>query len=144
MKHYNNHYSSSRTYYKSLQGKNTKNLNSSKIEVDTLEFYLEKFLSITYKHLSPLFEGDETLTSYKNEAINNFIDKETDEQISKHTPSWIQSIITFFINFFRNYSPTPSKVNAFKPINSTTKSTNRNNVTKHRLTNNFIQNKSSP
>lgn len=81
-----------------------------------MEVYLEKFLSMTYKYLSPIFEDDEIMTSFKNETTTNFIDKKVDEQIIEHTPSWIQSFVTYFIELYDKYFPKPSENKALKII----------------------------
>ena len=144
MKHYSNHHSKSREYYKGLQKNNLKNLNSKTKKLDKTEVYLEKFLSMTYKYLSPIFEDDDVMTSFKNETTTNFIDKKVDEQIIEYTPSWIQSFITFFIELYDKYFPKPSGIKLLKIINHISKFINSNNVVKHKMTNNFILNKSSP
>lgn len=144
MKHYSNHHSSSREYYKDLQRNSHKNLNTKTKKLDKTEVYLEKFLSMTYKYLSPIFEDDDVMTSFKNETTTNFIDKKVDEQIIEYTPSWIQSFITFFIELYDKYFPKPSGIKLLKIINHISKFINLNNVVKHKMTNNFILNKSSP
>tara|TARA_B100000809_G_scaffold66180_1_gene62876 strand:- start:2137 stop:2571 length:435 start_codon:yes stop_codon:yes gene_type:complete len=143
MNHYSNHHSSSRTYYKDLQNNSSKNLNLSKTKTRTLESYLEKFLSRTYKYLSPIFEDDDVMTNLKSETTPRFIDPEIEKQINKHSSSSIESRFTFFINLFRNNPKKSTKINANKPMNSIVNSPKRNNVRKQPLTNNFVLNKSS-
>jgi hypothetical protein len=144
MKHYSNHYSSSRTYYEDLQRNNYKDLNSSKKKLDTLEFHLEKFLMITYKHLSPIFEDDEVMTSFKTETTNNYIDKSIDEHISTYTPSWVQRIAAFFTHLCqKHFSPRP-KNKLSKTIKYFMDILNEKSETKHKQKSSFILNKSSP
>ena len=116
MKHYSNHHSSSREYYNDLQKNSPKNLNSRTKKLDKMEVYLEKFLSMTYKYLSPIFEDDEIMTSFKNETTTNFIDKKVDEQIIEYIPSWTQIFFTFFIELYDKYFPKPSENKALKII----------------------------
>jgi len=144
MKHYSNHHSTSREFYKELQHKKPENLNKKNNKLDKTEIYLEKFLSMTYKYLSPIFEDEDVMTSFKNETTNNYIDKNVDDQIIKHTPSWIQSIISFFINLYDKLFPKPSEFKVLKIIKYFSKFTDKTNVTKHKMANNFILNKSSP
>ena len=144
MKHYNNHHSSSRTYYKDLQRNSSKNLNSSNNKLDKTELYLERFLSVTYKYLSPIFEDNEVMTSFKNDTTNNYIDEKVDEKITQHTPSWIQSLATFFIQLYEELFPKPSKNKTINRIKHFTKFTNKSNVSHQRITNNFALNKASP
>ena len=144
MKHYTNQHSSSREFYNNLQGKNHENLNLSSKKLDKTEIYLERLLLITYKYLSPIFEDDEVMNSFKNDTKNNYIDKKVDEQISRHTPSWIQGIVAFFIQIYEKFFPKRSKTEITNRIKHLTNFTNKNKISNQKMKNIFTLNKSSP
>ncbi len=144
MKHYSNHYSSSRNYYNNLQKSNNYSLNLSKNKPDLTELYLEKFLMITYKYLAPIFEDDEVMTNFKSDTTNNHIDKTTDEQIISHTPSWIQKIATFFIGLYEKFFSNPQNIKLKNKIKHFVNFLNTNKKEIEKPRNQFATNKSSP
>jgi hypothetical protein len=102
---HNNTYQTSKEYYSQLLQKNPSNLNSSKNKLDFLDYHLEKLLNVTYQFFNPFFADEESAIPYKNEPINNSIDKEFDDKMNRQIPSWLHVVFGFFASVYRLLFP---------------------------------------
>ena len=146
MKNYNqnNTYQTSKEYYYQVLKKEKINLNSSKEQLNVFDQQLEKFLKITYRFFNPFFAADDVPKSYKNEYANSTSDKEFDEKINSHIPSWLRVIIDFFMSIYRLLFPTKKLYSLAEGIKNFSVTNKFHSLSISKILTNFFTLNSSP
>lgn len=134
LSHQNQH-QTSREFYNQVLKKKSKNLNSSKKEVNIFENGLNKLLKYSYQLLAPIFNDTDNNINYHKETESNSIDKDFDNQIETISPRWLKLCVKFLIEIYHFVFPKKIKeiirktykTNIIKPIKTKTNSSVKNN-----------------